>query len=103
MADLVLSETPGTLLPLWALATSSETGGVAAHSELNLLRKSGYFSRPLALTGISLQSLSNWKEAEVISKSQGAQLDAPGLVQEWLGRKGEARAAALAGGRGPCR
>lgn len=35
-------------------------GGVAAFSALNLLRKSGYFSRPLASRGISLQSLSNW-------------------------------------------
>lgn len=60
-ADLFPSETSGTLLPLWALAESPVAGGVAAFSEPNLLRKSGYRSLPLALMGISLQSLSNWR------------------------------------------
>lgn len=55
------AETVGTLLPRWAFAESSVSGGVAALSELNLLRKSRYFSLPLALTGISFQSLSNWQ------------------------------------------
>lgn len=57
------SETSGTLLPLWAAAESPVAVGVAALSELNLLKKSGYFSLPLALTGISFQSLSNWRRS----------------------------------------
>lgn len=62
-ADLPPSETSGTLLPLCALAESSVAGGVAAFSELKVLRKSRYFSLLLALTGISSQSLSNWQRS----------------------------------------
>lgn len=61
--DLVPWETSGALLPLWATVDSPESpaamGGEGALSVLSLLRKSWYFSLPLALTGISLHSLSN--------------------------------------------
>lgn len=58
------SEVAGTSPLLWAWAESQLLGGVAVFSELNLLRKSRYRSRPLAVTGISFQSLSNCEEAE---------------------------------------
>ena len=58
-ADLLLSEASGTLLPLCALAESPG----AAFSELKLLRRSRYCSLPLASTGISSQSLSNWQRS----------------------------------------
>lgn len=55
--------TSGALLPRWAMVDSPESpaamGGEGTLSVLNLLRKSWYLSLPLALTGISLHSLSN--------------------------------------------
>ena len=69
VADLLLSETSGTLQPFWALVELPLAGGAAPLSELNMLRKSRYLSLPLALTGISLHSLSNWQRSR--SRSQG--------------------------------
>lgn len=92
-ADLLLSETSGTLHPLCALAESPGAGGGAAFSELKLLRKSRYCSLPLVSTGISSQSLSNWQ------RSRG---HLPGLVanpQKW-GRS-QRRGALLRRGPGP--
>lgn len=68
-AGLLPSEISGTLLPLWALAELPVVNGVGALLELNMLRRSRYFSLPLALTGILLHSLSNWQRSR--SQSQG--------------------------------
>lgn len=61
--DLAPWETSGALLPRWATADPPESpaamGGDGTLSALSLLRKSWYLSLPLALTGISLHSLSN--------------------------------------------
>lgn len=62
MADWVLLETWGTLLPFWACTESPVAGGEATCSTPNLLRNSWYFSLPLAVTGISPHSLSNWRK-----------------------------------------
>lgn len=62
--DLAPWETSGALLPRWATVDSPESpaamgGAEGTLSVLNLLSKSWYLSLPLALTGISLHSLSN--------------------------------------------